>query len=145
MFGSYQMSALRATPLLRRDCKQGKTYLISSMQCMLLRASASLEQPSSPILLWFKLKRTSPVKHFTHELRGWAISELQSHTHISLFRDGISQSPNTSLGMAASPSFMWPRLKDEITQEELTAHGQPCKHSEQRRAIRGQKRNGSVF
>lgn len=117
------MSALRVTSLPRRDCKQGKTYLISSMQRIVLRASTSLEQPSSPMLLWFKLERTSTVKHFSYQLRGWTSSELRSHTHISLFRDGISQSPSTSFGMAASPSFMWPRLQDERTQEQLTAHG----------------------
>lgn len=47
-------------------CKKGKTYLISSMLCISLKASASLEQPSFPMLLWFKLETTSPGK--------WALS-----------------------------------------------------------------------
>lgn len=61
---SLQMLALVVSSL------QGKTYLISSMLCISLKASASLEQPSFPMLLWFKLETTPPGK--------WALSSCCS-------------------------------------------------------------------
>lgn len=70
------------------------------------------------------IPRRKDIKLVLFNTRRWAIGELQSHTYISLFRDGILQRPSTSIGMAASLSFMWPRLKDKITQEQLITHGQ---------------------
>lgn len=70
------------------------------------------------------IPRRKDIKLVSFNIRRWARGELQSHTYISLFRDGILQRPSTSLGMAASLSFMWPRLKDKITQEQLITHGQ---------------------
>lgn len=91
------------------------------------------------------IPRKMDIKLVLFNITSWVRGKLQSHTYISLFRDGMSQSASTSLGMAAPLSFMWPRLKDEITQEQLTTHGQSREHSEPRRAEQGWKTSGSVF
>lgn len=52
------------------------------------------------------IPRKMDIKLLLLSIPSWARGELQAHTHMSLFRDGISQSPSTSSGMAALLSFM---------------------------------------
>lgn len=80
------------------------------------------------------IPRKKDIKPLLLSIPSRARAELQSHTDLSLFRDGISQSPSTSSGMAALLSFMYSRLRDEITKVQLTPQGQLCEHSAQRGA-----------
>lgn len=52
------------------------------------------------------ITRKTDIKVVLLNITSRARGELQSHTYISLFRDGISRSPSTNLGMAALLSFM---------------------------------------
>lgn len=91
------------------------------------------------------IPRKKDIKPLLLSIPSRARAELQSHTDLSLFRDGISQSPSTSSGMAALLSFMYSRLRDEITKVQLTTQGELCEHSAQRGAEQGWERWGSVF